>query len=691
MTPSASPVLCSLCHGENAPDSKFCRHCGHAVDGAVSSASSASADSNGSHSNESHSNGLNSNGSGAGFDLPDDVLPSVAAPDGGEALSSPAEIDARRARHMLERAQGLSERGDSAGAILACRQALALAPMVAGGQAMLGALLERTGDLPHAIQAWEKAAQMAPDSSAPREFARLRDKMGVPSENAPVFHFDDAELFADPTPEAAPVVVAPAGAAPIVAVPATDGIAASDNGTADDGVAAALVSAPVEGEAPAATAPIQAPVSPDAPSNDSAVLVADATPGAISSAAPATDEVVMLQTAATTPIISATATATPSLERRVANVPVRVERRATTGASIPAFRTPAGTPIGARVQTAPHTSVPAPVINPLLLSGSAPKPQGLSAFLAAPSFFTRSLPLVGATVLSLGFLGWARGLADARNLASPPPIVVSSTPIGDSPTTVVAAPSTNSNLPALAPVGSAPANNGGFPISNQPNRGAASGSAGVTTPTSAPVAPAPPAVPATRPAAARRVPPLQIAPAPIPAAGPSRPAGARDNADGSQAPLNLPPPVIPSPLTNPPATSVLPPGPPALNPAGAAGRGYVRITQGRVGSLAPQRSSSRAGDAERSAAAAARSGSTTQAIDGLTAAINANASDAGYRFQQRAMLFMGQGDYSRAIDDFQAAISAYNDQIARGDQVASARAGLSAARSGLNRALAGNR
>jgi hypothetical protein len=105
----------------------------------------------------------------------------------------------------------------------------------------------------------------------------------------------------------------------------------------------------------------------------------------------------------------------------------------------------------------------------------------------------------------------------------------------------------------------------------------------------------------------------------------------------------------------------------------------------------PQRPAARASDAERDAAAAARGGSTTQAIDGLTAAINANSSDAGFRFQQRAQLFLGQGDYSRAADDFQSAISAYNDQIARGDQVASARAGLRAARSGLNLALAGGR
>lgn len=187
--------------------------------------------------------------------------------------------------------------------------------------------------------------------------------------------------------------------------------------------------------------------------------------------------------------------------------------------------------------------------------------------------------------------------------------------------------------------------------------------------------------------------PQLLAPAPIPAPGSSRPAPPTGGAGRRGAgDLVLPAPVISQPAPAPPATSVLPAGgAPALNPAGASGRGYVRITQGRVGSSLPLRSSARAGDAERNAAAAARGGSTTQAIDGLTAAINANSSDAGFRYQQRATLFLQQGDYSRAADDFQAAISAYNNQIERGEQVASARAGLRAARSGLNLALAGGR
>lgn len=129
-----------------------------------------------------------------------------------------------------------------------------------------------------------------------------------------------------------------------------------------------------------------------------------------------------------------------------------------------------------------------------------------------------------------------------------------------------------------------------------------------------------------------------------------------------------------------------------LNPAGAGDRNYVRITQGRVGSsTVPQRSSSQANESERGAANASRTGQSDQAINNLTAAINSDPGGAGYRYQQRATAFLDRGDYARAADDFQSAISAYNAQIERGEQVAAARAGLRTARSGLNAALAGGR
>jgi tetratricopeptide (TPR) repeat protein len=115
----------------------------------------------------------------------------------------------------------------------------------------------------------------------------------------------------------------------------------------------------------------------------------------------------------------------------------------------------------------------------------------------------------------------------------------------------------------------------------------------------------------------------------------------------------------------------------------------VRITQGQVGrSSAPARSSARGNNDESGAASASRSGQPDQAINRLTAAINASPQDAGFRYQQRATLYLERGDSARAASDFQAAIAAFNAQIERGDQVASARAGIRSARSGLNIALA---
>jgi hypothetical protein len=50
-------------------------------------------------------------------------------------------------------------------------------------------------------------------------------------------------------------------------------------------------------------------------------------------------------------------------------------------------------------------------------------------------------------------------------------------------------------------------------------------------------------------------------------------------------------------------------------------------------------------------------------------------------------MFLERRDYSRAADDYQAAIAAYNDQIRRGERLNQARSGLDASRSGLRVAV----
>ncbi|PQV63251.1 hypothetical protein B1R32_11477 [Abditibacterium utsteinense] len=668
MTSSLS-LQCPVCGGQNAPDSRFCRHCGSALDGAATApetAVGAPAENTPQISN----------------DTPQIVAagPSSEADSGAQTSSVSGEIDVRRAKHLLERAHNLAERGDAAGAILACRQSIVLAPMVAAGHAMLGHLLERTGDTTHAVLAYEKALHIAPDPALEDDIARLRGKMDA-GPNAPIFNFDDNELFGD----------------------------ASD----------------VLPSVASATAPIVAPMIP-------ATVTAETAVPEVSTAeamAAETDDLLPL------PNIGAAAPGLPSANPRLLASGVgaaSIEAATTVPAlvdfsdfHVPTSRSEPKNPAlvvagqndfsiaatsGSRLSAPP---IIAPAIVPIMVDDPERKPVNWSALWSRPSYYGRSLPLVGATIVALGFLSWARGLALARaTTGSSSVIVAQNDSLAASNSNDMPASDANLNSgagapPPLAPVGGAVTSNGGFPISNQPMNPAIAppanpGASGVRTnsPVSAPVRPANvfggvvPRVPSAPRRAAPRF-PLSIPPAAIPPISSNLGSGnVRTNSvrPGNSGDFSLPAPNIGAPAPAAPPTSVLPSGDTtALNPAGAAGRGYVRITQGRLGSALPQRPGARAGADERAAADAARNGSTDRAIDGLTSAINSNSGDAGFRFQQRATLFLQRGDYSRAADDFQSAISAYNDQIGRGDQVASARAGLRAARSGLNLALAGGR
>jgi|GEM_PF-6685494 len=116
-----------------------------------------------------------------------------------------AQVDAQRARHLLDRALGLSERGDLAGAIVVCRQALALAPHQPQGWSMLGLLYERNGEIDGAIEAYGKVLELSPSSTLEREsLQRLRQHKGPTPRPAPSFHFDNGTDPAVPlTPQAA--------------------------------------------------------------------------------------------------------------------------------------------------------------------------------------------------------------------------------------------------------------------------------------------------------------------------------------------------------------------------------------------------------------------------------------------------------------------------------------------------------
>ena len=91
----------------------------------------------------------------------------------------------------------MSERGEFVGAIVACRQSIALSPYEAASHSMLGFLLERSGDFVGAMKAYEKTLQIAPDSPLERDgLRRLMAEQGATQnpKNA-VFQFDENELF----------------------------------------------------------------------------------------------------------------------------------------------------------------------------------------------------------------------------------------------------------------------------------------------------------------------------------------------------------------------------------------------------------------------------------------------------------------------------------------------------------------
>jgi hypothetical protein len=120
-----------------------------------------------------------------------------------------------------------------------------------------------------------------------------------------------------------------------------------------------------------------------------------------------------------------------------------------------------------------------------------------------------------------------------------------------------------------------------------------------------------------------------------------------------------------------------------LNPGGAPNRDFTRVAPTISRSTAPSRPDARAARDERSAASG-----NAGAVAAATRAIEAGGGDTAMRYQQRAQLYLDSGDNTRAINDFQTAISAYNDMIARGDRVAVARAGIQAAQRGIQVARA---
>ncbi len=679
--------------------------------------------------------------------------------------TSPAAIDAGRAQRLLERASALAERGDMGAAVLATRQSLALAPDNVEAHLLHAGLLERQRDFGGARTAYEKSVQLAPQRADARaNLARLDTYLEKSQGAASQFHFDADELFAPArnsalAPESMPRQDddANAGAAEVeesatatqtLAEPAAPKIAApslevDSMEMFDESMLPNLevrlppsrAEAAISDEATSLTGDKNNPQVPAQSAfmaqNDNAVAPAREQP----SNAPEGDRRKHNTPVATERRHRPSADATKSLVAPIAAVPV---------AAVPVVAvaaTPARTPVAAPLAPANVAGSPFDPVAPIPIRATrapldldipvAPGAPLWQQVVSRPSFYARTLPLVGVALLSLGFLSWARERAVSQVVAPVPTELASvdNPTVIEPPATVPGTTLPLPNTPAQSGEAALGSDAKGFPISNAPAVFQAPPASGAASPNasapdnasgntgsnsnarsnnnSAPSTTARAsnrgpnsnsgnarprrALPPTRPVP--NFPGVSLAPAPIPPASVRSTiprVGTNQNGGGNN--IILPSPNIEMPAAPAPRQRVLPPTDNGLNPAGSPNRGYVRVTEGRVGNgVVPSQPSAVARENERAANDAARNGQNDQAISQLSQAIRADSDNAGFRYQQRATLFLQRGDYNRASDDFQSAISAYQAQIANGDDVAQARRGLSSARSGLTLALAGKR
>ena len=324
----------------------------------------------------------------------------------------------------------------------------------------------------------------------------------------------------------------------------------------------------------------------------------------------------------------------------------------------------------------PISATPMGAVSPSLLSHepAAPGvPRWVRAIRGENSFWMQSAPLAVTALAGLGFLLLARNIAASR--VPPAPVVLPAPENGDA------------SQPQPAPEGQT------APVADTPV--APEGTVSNVRPRiAAPAAPAAPAQPAPRVATAAAPRPAtpgspRLAAAPRDVRTAPRDGGARPPVPSAparpfegMAPPRTSAPAAPAErvFTAPPTPSGSSSGGAPLNPAGSGTRGYIRVTGPRP--APPARPDARSTRAEEAAREAARAGRTGSAINSATASIEGGR-DAGWRFQQRALLFLEQGDNARAADDFRTAISVYRDQINRNINVEQARAGLDACQNGL--------
>ncbi|MBV9868478.1 MAG: zinc-ribbon domain-containing protein [Abitibacteriaceae bacterium] len=632
-TPQSQGTTCPACGNENTADSRFCRHCGAALsangDGiATATAATTVAPTPLEAPSSSSADGV------AGLSA---SVPSLADTDGQSSHTVSDEIDHRRAQQLIDRAFMLAERGDKPAAILACRQAVALDHNSVSAYSILGLLLEQTGDIPHAIQAYERVLEISPDSLLERESLQRLRASSSQQDTANMFHFDEKELYEDsatvddatatPPPAVAPIAAASAGA-----------LAAS---AAAAGAAAPTSDASITG----ATSPVSAPP-PLRPSPA----------GLASLNQPATNRPAPIRPVDFGMSFDDNAGRGPLWWRALQRQPSFYFRgfplAATTAMSLLFLLWARNWAVSQDQRSRASTTTTSSQV----VDSTSGEPV--------------SAPGVGGTAVN----------NPNRNTTAPSNTTSAAT--GSTTTNNSDSFSVSSGGAGTAAPGAGPATNN--TAGTTANPAAAGGAANTNHPAGA----------NTGNGAPRSVPKFpSVAPHPS-APGSNGNSAANNGGDNSADNLlnTLPPARIDPPVRGSDAVKVLPPdnshdlGPASgggalLNPAGSS-RGYVRVSPYRVPpAAAPPRGAARASQAERDAAA-----HPDRAPEILTPSMDSG--DVGWNYQSRALSFLERGDYARARDDFQTAINYYHDEIGRGVNVAAARKGLQACEDGRREALA---
>lgn len=605
---------------------------------------------------------------------PNGIAANGIVANGIVANGAVAENDARRAQQLLDRAFALWEKGDTAGAILSCRQSLKLAPHSSGAYSMLGLLLERKGDVAGAIEAYEKAVAIEPSSLLERDSAR-RLRAANRAANAPIFHFEADEISA-----VAPTNVAPTNVTPI-SVPASST------------------------RSSASSLPSSSPLPLPLPLLTAAPLLS-----------PIISVPVPVQASVQVPVVGTSA-------------PPNVAVAAMHGAfEVPVFSPP--------TFAAPNASTRSTSLGGVstdgLSDGNANVANLVARWRQTQSFWMRSVPLLVVAGTSFLFLLWARGVAVQRE--RPAPVVVASAENGvanaasgsaSSETDLVGVtPDSNAaNANPFAANASSTGNHvvngaviGGVPSTN----GAIVPPANAVAPVAAPSA-APVATPVVAPAIVPPATGLLVSNAPLKTAATSRanrdaaraavrerdtrrsvstdePRARRSRnenrtisraSDGALPGIDTIAPASVGQLR--PVPSASPQANPQINPTVPS---EVQLSPSLDSSGAAQSGDSGSGDSANGGIRKydgtlprfpppARVRSNQMREHAATTPSGAQVEDTAYNYQLRALTFVEQGNNARAATDFQTAMTLYRRQIARGVRVDEAQRGLDACRKGL--------